>query len=178
MKKRLIILLAAGVSFCTVRGRASPDAAEGASQETSAASTTSAATAEDEAFRAQKKLVLDALAARDMVKAEAACQEMLSKFGTHKDIAQAIYDIARKYGEASNAEKTLQLHAYNVEHNPSTKYGLWSQIEIIKMQIAKKDDGAADAACDKLLKVFAAEKSLPHVRACKEIKYTIYASAE
>ena len=58
-------------------------------------------------------------------------------------------------------DRAFELNQCNVEHFPSDKYAMWSQVEIVKSHIRDGNDAAADAAFDKLLTVFSQQATLP-----------------
>jgi len=85
---------------------------------------------------------------------------LLTGFGGHKRIAQAVYELGMDCYRAKKFDRALDLHQYNVEHFPKEKYAMWSQVEIIKSYIRDDHLQAADAAYEKLLSLFASQPTL------------------
>jgi tetratricopeptide (TPR) repeat protein len=114
------------------------------------------------AIRSQRGIIHAAIKRKDTEATQAALDKLLTDFAQHPDIAGTVYNLAKDYHSLGDRKIAEKLHAYNVEHYAGDKYGLWSQIEIVKAHIADANDAAADAACEKLVKTFASAKSLPH----------------
>jgi tetratricopeptide (TPR) repeat protein len=114
----------------------------------------------DDALNAQKQLTLLYIAWGKEPEAQKAFEDLIAAFSTHKDIAAAIWCIAREFETAGNSKKALELHQYNVERFPKQKHAMWSQVEIIYYHIGTGDSTAADADVDKLLKVFSTQPTL------------------
>jgi len=117
--------------------------------------------ATDYAFQSQEKLTWLYIGWGKNAQAQTSLDKLLSDFSAHKDIAEALWRIAREFERRGNQTRAIQLHKYNVEHFPKDKYAMWSQVEIIYYHIREKDFTAADAACNKLLTVFAEQPTLP-----------------
>ncbi len=115
----------------------------------------------DYAFQAKEKLTCLYVNWSKDTQAQAGLDRLLKDFSKHKDIAAALWRIARQYSQAKKHERAYQIHKYNVENFPEDKYAMWSQVEIIYHHIRNKEDAAADAAVDKLLTVFSDQPTLP-----------------
>ena len=114
----------------------------------------------DEALNAQKQLTILYIASGREPEAQKALKDLIAAFSTHKDTAAAIWAIAREFKKAGNPKKAIELHQYNVEHFPKDRYAMWSQVEITYYHIETGDFTAAEAASNKLLKVFSAQPTL------------------
>jgi len=109
----------------------------------------------DYALEAQTNLVILYINWDKPAQAEAAFDELVAEFSAHKDIAQAVYDIAYCYGELhKNYEKARQLHQYVIENWPDSEVAIWSQTDLATCSINLADDPNAEAAIEELLTEF------------------------
>jgi tetratricopeptide (TPR) repeat protein len=115
----------------------------------------------NDALEAQKQLALICIAAGTQQQADAAFEKLVADYSKHKSIAEAVWQIAKAYGQPEEHNKAFQLHQYNVEHFPSDMYAMRSQAEIVYSHLSKGDSATADAAIDKLLAVFSSQPTLP-----------------
>jgi len=92
---------------------------------------------------------------------DAAVDKLLTIFSGQPTLPERICEVAKKLDGAKKTEKALQLHRYNVDHFPTDKYAMWSQVEIVESYIRDANDTGADEACDKLLSLFSDQESLP-----------------
>jgi len=116
----------------------------------------------NDALEAQKQLTLIYIATDRQPQADAAFAELTAVFAGHKDIAQAVWKIAKEYEESKKYDKALELHQYNIESSSKDDmYMMWSKIEIIKSHIRDANDAAADEAFNKLLTEFSGQPTLP-----------------
>ena len=92
--------------------------------------------------------------------ADAAFNDLLTVFSEHPNLPNEIYQVARKYNDAGKTEKALSLHQQNLERFSNDVHAMWSQVEIVFSHIRDGDDGAADAAFNELLTVFADQPTL------------------
>ena len=83
--------------------------------------------------------------------ADAAYQQLLAGFSGHKDIAQAVYQIAREYYELKKYEKADPIYKYVLDTWPEDTYAIWSQADLVKLNIVFGNEDAANAAVKKLL---------------------------
>lgn len=130
------------------------------------------------AIHSQRDIIHAAIKRKDAAATQAALDKLLTDFAKHKDIAGIVYNLAKHYNSLGDAKIGEKLHVYNVAHYASDKYGLWSQIEIVKAHIADANDPAADAACERLVTTFASDKDLPHVIYGLGVLYTEAKRAE
>jgi len=115
----------------------------------------------NDALEAQKQLTLMYITTDSQQQADAAFAALTAVFAGHKDIAQAVWKIAKEYEESKKYDKALELHQYNVEHFSSDMYAMWSQVEVTYFHINSGDNTAADAAFEKLLTLFSSQPTLP-----------------
>ena len=92
---------------------------------------------------------------------EAQTQKLLADFSGHKDIAQAVWQIAKEYEKPKKYDKAFELHQYNIQRYPNDMYAMWSQVEIIYSHIKEGDYVAADTAFNTLLTAFSQQPTLP-----------------
>lgn len=112
------------------------------------------------AIHAQRDIIHFHLERGDEMGATDAVQELLTDFASHKDIAGTIYNLAKYYRSLRKPDVGFKLHEYNVEHYAEDRYGMWSQIEIIKSYIWDANDAGMDRAFSKLVGVFSQQPSL------------------
>jgi len=96
----------------------------------------------------------------DNAAVDASVDDFLAAFSDKPALPKGIYHIARRYDEFKRYDKAVELHQYNVEHFPDDIYAMWSQVEIIYLNIRNKDDAAVNTAVDNLLTVFAEQPTL------------------
>ncbi|MHC4643432.1 MAG: tetratricopeptide repeat protein, partial [Planctomycetota bacterium] len=104
----------------------------------------------DDAMEAQTKLNLIYIATGREQEAEAAFGQLVTGFYEHTGITQAVWQVAKGYEETKNNEKALEIHQYNVQQFPPDKHAMWSQVEIIYLNIKSGENAAADAAFERL----------------------------
>ncbi|MCX5637993.1 MAG: tetratricopeptide repeat protein, partial [Planctomycetota bacterium] len=83
--------------------------------------------------------------------ADAAYQQLLASFPGHKDIAQAVHDIAYQYRCANKQQKANQIDQYVIDHWPDSDYAVLGQMDIAKYYVDQGNDPNAEAATTKLL---------------------------
>jgi tetratricopeptide (TPR) repeat protein len=113
------------------------------------------------AMRSQVEIVYSRLRKGDDVATDAAIDKLLKVFSNQPTLPKEIYQITERYKRLGKDNKALVLHQYSVEHFPNEMYAMWSQVEIIYSHIRDGNEPAADAAFDKLLKVFSGQPTLP-----------------
>ncbi len=113
------------------------------------------------AMRSQAEIVYSYLRKGDDATADAAIDKLLTVFSDQPTLPKEIYQITERYKRLRKYDKALVLHQYSVEHFPNEKYAMWSQVEIIYSHIRDGNEPAANAAFDKLLKVFSSQPTLP-----------------
>ncbi|MGD2095013.1 MAG: tetratricopeptide repeat protein [Phycisphaerales bacterium] len=114
----------------------------------------------DAALEAQKQLILIYIATENKPQADAAFQQLIAGFSQYKDIAEAIWRVAREYNTTGNKDKAIEIHQYNVSNFTKNMYAMWSQVEIVKSYI-QDDNAAADEATDELINTFSEQPTLP-----------------
>lgn len=114
-----------------------------------------------DAFWVQASLAVSNLELGDETAAQDAIGGLLAGFSDDARIAQTVYELANRYNSFAQPDKALQLHQYNSEHFAEDMYAMWSQVELFKSKIRDGDDGAADAAVERLLTVFSQQPTLP-----------------
>ena len=120
----------------------------------------SAQTVASNTLDAQTQVVLDAISQKDMAKADNAFNQMAKQFSRHKDIAQALYNVACDYGKL-NKDRALEIHRYNVTNYPYDTYAMRSQLEIFNTHYSSGDSQAADEDILRLVETFANQPELP-----------------
>ncbi|MBW8039093.1 MAG: tetratricopeptide repeat protein [Planctomycetes bacterium] len=108
----------------------------------------------NDALEAQKQLTLIYIVTDSQQQADAALQELLVSFSAHKDIAQAVHDIAYQYRLLKKYEKSNQIDQYVVNNWPLSDYAVLGQMDLAKYYVDRSDDPNAKAAFDKLLADF------------------------
>ena len=116
----------------------------------------------DYAFQAQKNLAILYVAWDKLPLAQAALQELLTKFSGHKGIPQAINELASSYGmKLKRYDKSRQLHQYVLDHYPGNEQTMWAQQGLAFADIHTGNYAAAEAGIEKLLANFPKHKGLP-----------------
>jgi tetratricopeptide (TPR) repeat protein len=112
-------------------------------------------------MRSQAEIVYSHLRKGDSATADAAVDKLLSAFSDQPTLPKEIYQVTERYKNLGRYDKALVLHQYSVEHFPNEMYAMWSQVEIVYSHIRDGNEPAADAAFDKLLKIFSDQPTLP-----------------
>ena len=115
----------------------------------------------DDALEAQKKLTLIYIATDREQQAEAAFGQLVAGFSEHTGISHAVWQVAKGYEQQKRYGKALELHQYNVQQFPPDRHAMWSQTEIIYLNINRGENAAADAAFERLVTVFSSQPTLP-----------------
>jgi len=108
----------------------------------------------NDALEAQKQLTCLYLATNRQAEAAAALKELTAEFSGHKDIAQAVHDIAYQYRRINRQENANELDQYVIGAWPQSDYALLGQMDIAKYYVDQGNDPNAQAAIDKLLADF------------------------
>lgn len=113
------------------------------------------------ALEAQKKLTLMYIAIDSQQQAGAAFEQLVTDFSEHTGISQAVWQIAKGYEQPKKYDKALELHQYNVQHFSPDMHAMWSQTEVVYLNINSGENTAADTAFEKLLTLFSSRQTLP-----------------
>jgi tetratricopeptide (TPR) repeat protein len=108
----------------------------------------------NDALEAQKQLTCLYLATKRQAQAAAAFEELTTAFSGHKDIAQAVHDIAYQYRRINRQENANELDQYVIGAWPQSDYALLGQMDIAKYYVDQGNEANAQAAIDKLLADF------------------------
>ncbi len=96
----------------------------------------------------QRLVLLDAISKKDLDQADAAFNLMVTNFAQNNKLDEIVYETGKEYQYSlRNTEKANEVHNYNVQHFPDTKYGMLSNVEIIRSYIRsgkKKADAEVD----------------------------------
>jgi pentatricopeptide repeat protein len=92
---------------------------------------------------------------------DAAVDKLRTVFSAQPTLPKEIHQIANRYKKAGRTEKALELHKYNVEHFPSRRFTMLSQVKIIHSCMREDNNVALDAAVDKFLTAFSDRPTLP-----------------
>ncbi len=118
----------------------------------------------DYAMWSQKSLAASNIRLGDDPNAAAAIEKLLTNFSEHKQIARAVYNVAREYGMLKRYEKACELYQYVIDHWPDDEYAIWSEMEMAEINILSLiksgDDPNAAAAIEKLLTNFSEHKQI------------------
>ncbi len=107
-------------------------------------------TGTDHAFEAQKNFIILYAIWDKQAQAETAFQQLLTSFSDHRDIAQAVHDIAYQHRLLHKYEKANQLDQHVIDNWPESDYALLAQMDLAKHYV-DRGAAAAEAAVDKLL---------------------------
>jgi len=108
----------------------------------------------NDALEAHKQLTCLYIITDQQGEADAALAELTPAFSGHKDIAEAVHDIAYQYRNINRHEKANEVDQYVVGAWPETDFAVLAQMDIAKYYVEKGNDPNAQAATDKLLRDF------------------------
>lgn len=83
--------------------------------------------------------------------AQPAIDELLGDLSGSPLIARALHDVGQHYRSAGKCEEANQLYQHVIVNCPGTEYAMWSQVDLVKSNLALKDDAEAEAAVEGLL---------------------------
>jgi len=86
--------------------------------------------------------------ANDPNAAAMAADRLVSVFSEQEGLAGKVYEIAGRLAKAGRADDAIGVYEYNVENSAEDANGLLSQVEIVYINIDKKDAAGIDAAVD------------------------------
>ena len=86
----------------------------------------------NEALEAQKQRTIVYIDTNRQEQADAAFEKLTANFSSHKDIAQAVHDIAYQYRCANKQQKANQIDQYVIDHWPDSDYAVLGQMDIAK----------------------------------------------
>jgi len=115
----------------------------------------------DDALKAQKELTLLYIITDSQQQADAAFEQLVTDFSEHTGISQAVWQIAKGYEQPKKYDKALELHQYNVQNFSPDKHAMWSQVEVVYLNINSGQNAAADTAFEKLITLFSSRPTLP-----------------
>ena len=90
----------------------------------------------DDGLKVQERLTCLYIVWEKKTKAEAAYQEMLSKYGEHEGLAKAVDHVADSYREAKKYEKARELYQYVVDTWPYADHTVGSHRGVVQTSIA------------------------------------------
>jgi len=108
----------------------------------------------NDALEAQKQLTCLYIITDEQAQADTAFAELTAAFSGHKDIAQAVHDIAYHYRTINRQEKANEIDQYVLSAWPETDVALLGQMDIAKYYVDQGNDPKAQPAIDKLLRDF------------------------
>jgi len=96
----------------------------------------------------------------DEANAAAAMDELISKFGSRKDIAGVVDEIGDAYRDAEQYERALAKYEQVVASWPDSEQAMGSQASVVKLYMRLGDDANAVAAVEKLVGDYSASKGI------------------
>ena len=117
----------------------------------------------DNALKAQKKLTILYITWHKGLQAEAAFQELVTKFSENEHIANAVYDLAVRYNGLKKHRWAIKFYQYVLDNWPAAEFAVQAQGGLAKSNIILGKAEAAQAAVDKLIANFSGHPDLPEV---------------
>lgn len=118
----------------------------------------------DEAFTAQRKLIILYMAWDKQAKAEAAYEQLVSEFGGREDLVRVLlWEIAGAFREAKEYESAKKVYECVLSRWPTHELALISQTGVIKCYLGLRDDANAAAALAELFKRFSGHEKMRSV---------------
>jgi len=117
----------------------------------------------EDGLKAQQKLVCLYIERGGTAEAEAAYQELLSEYGDHKEIAEAVDDVADAYRHVEKYDKALEIYSYIVDAWSDSEQAMGSQGCIARVNIKLGREEAAQAALKKLIGSFSSNGDMADV---------------
>jgi len=117
----------------------------------------------DDALEAQAKLIILYVSRYKLPEAEKACQELVTNFSRHENLAGAVNNIADEYCDLGKYDKAKQLWQYVLDNWPQNDEAMRSQQGVVLTSIMRGDEKAARAAIDKLLADYPSNEGIAKV---------------
>ena len=92
--------------------------------------------------------------------AQAGIDKLLANYSDNEHVAKAVHDIAFYYRQIQNREKANQLDQHVVDNWPVDEHAVWAQVDIVKSDIDRGKDNAAQAGIDKLIANFSGQEHI------------------
>jgi len=108
----------------------------------------------NEALEAQKQLTCLYVTANRSAEADNALGELRAGFAGHKDIAQAVHDVAYHYRTTNRHEKANEIDQSVIRDWPDSDFAVLGQMDIAKYYVDQGNEAEAQAAIDKLISDF------------------------
>lgn len=108
----------------------------------------------NDALEAQKQLTCLYASTGRQVEADTTLVELTAGFSSHKDVAQAVHDIAYHYRTINRQEKANEVDQSVLSAWPQSDYAVLGQMDIARYYVDKGNDQSAQVAIDKLLRDF------------------------
>ncbi len=117
--------------------------------------------ASNEAFTAQRDLVICCIDQQDKPAAEAALEKLLAQAGKNPQGPHAIQQIAARCYREGNVARARELHQYVVDHWPGNTEVLLAYRDLAICCIDQQDEAATEAALQKLVTGYGTDSRLP-----------------
>jgi tetratricopeptide (TPR) repeat protein len=108
----------------------------------------------EHAMWSQADLIKSYLALRDDPNAAVAVDKLLADFTDNPLIARAVWDTAHLYRGLKKYEKAKRLYQHIIDQWPEAEHAIQSQTDLVKVHLSLEEEGAAEAAVNKLLSDF------------------------
>lgn len=115
----------------------------------------------EHAVESQAVLVKWAIKDGNKSAAEAGFDKLVSQFGEHKGIAEAIHHIANEYQKLGRHEKAIPLYQHVIDNWPRAEHAMWSHKDLACLNIVLGNFDAVDGVADKLIADFSGNPRLP-----------------
>lgn len=117
------------------------------------------------AMLSQAEIVDYYLAQNRASDAEAATNDLIQASFGSPDLAEPLLHIGKSHTYAMNLDKAVGIYQYVAEYFPTSKYGMWGQVELIKLYFDTTSDTSSrqqlDDAVNELSQRFASQHTLP-----------------
>lgn len=101
-------------------------------------------------LQAQRGVVQANILLGDESNAQAAFDEMVSEYGRHSGIAEAIYSIGRCFGKTGKYERAVEFFEYVEQNWPASQMVVWSKMGSVVAGAGLDSNSAVEAAMGKL----------------------------
>jgi len=106
----------------------------------------------ERAMEAQSRLAICYIRQNKDSEAKAAVEKLLTDYSDHKNIVEAIAEVAKRYRkEKGNKAVPTELYQHVISNYPSHNWAVRAQSGLIKCYLHNKEDSNAQAAIEKLL---------------------------
>jgi tetratricopeptide (TPR) repeat protein len=107
-----------------------------------------------------EEVIVHDIQQKDFAAVKADYDQMLANFARERMLCRGIYRVAGVYAVHGHVDKAIELYRYNAQQHGDRDFGRWSNVEVIRHLIQRKDFAAAQACCEAFAARYSTEPTL------------------